>query len=290
VGRRLLLAVALAACGSSAGDDGPAADAASADATSGTDAAGDPTGACGDDGAPTGADELTVTVAGAERVYLRVVPADYDPDRRYPVVFAWHGRTSNGAQLRSYAGLESEAGGGAIFIYPDGLGIGGNPSDTGWDLSASSPDLELFDVILAALKASHCIDADRVFSTGHSFGGYMSNHLACSRGGQVRAIAPVAGGGPTPALCDGVATDALIIHGSMDEVVPVEQGEGSRDYWLGVNGCSATSAPVSPAPCQAYDGCGDHPVVWCQHDDATFSGHGWPAFAAGAIWGFFTGS
>lgn len=68
-------------------------------------------------------------------------------------------------------------------------------------------------------------------------------------------------------------------------------GEGSRDHWVAANSCApAMSGAVDPAPCVAYAGCdAGFPVHWCQHDDPTFAGHTWPAWAGPGIWAFFAG-
>ena len=136
------------------------------------------------------------------------------------------------------------------------------PADTGWELTEGGRDVALFDALLARIRTSHCVGT--VYSMGHSFGGYMSNALACFRGGQgdgdVRAIASIAGGGPFGA-CGGDPVSAVIIHGSADSVVPYAQGEASRDTWRTEAGCDPSGSPVDPSPCVAYDGCASPLVV-----------------------------
>jgi poly(3-hydroxybutyrate) depolymerase len=284
-----LLAGLLAACGDGAGaaDSGPGGGdgAVTTDARQGPDAR--PVAGCGAAGATSGVHDESMMVRGTARTYLVSVPANYSATTPYALVFAWHGRTSNSAQARAYFGVEAAAAGAAIVVYPQGLGING-PQDTGWDLASDGKDVEFFDSMLAALESEYCIDTTRVFSTGHSFGGFMSNQVACARGDVVRAIAPVAGGGPYGSCAAG-STPALVIHGSSDTTVVPAMGQGSRDHWLSANGCGSSSSATNPAPCVAYDGCGDAPVHWCLHDesDQFLGGHTWPSFAAQAIWAFF---
>jgi poly(3-hydroxybutyrate) depolymerase len=281
----IALACALAGCG---GAEGNAVDAASGEGDGAVIVDARPTAGCADRGATGGVHDERLAVRGTERSYLVAVPADYSTARAHAVVFAWHGRGSNAAQARAYFGVEAQAAGAAIVVYPQGLGLNGNPSDTGWDLASDGDDVALFDAILATVEAEYCVDPARVFSTGHSFGGFMSNQLGCARGDVLRAIAPVAGGGPYGG-CTGDAVPALVIHGSQDTVVVPAMGVGSRDHWLSANGCGTDSAPTAPAPCVAYAGCGDAPVHWCLHDesDAVLAGHTWPSFAAQSIWAFF---
>ncbi|PCC67273.1 Poly(3-hydroxybutyrate) depolymerase [Nannocystis exedens] len=248
---------------------------------------GPPAGPCGQPPPFTGVMAQTIEAAGVERDYDLVIPESYDPDTAYPLVFAWHGRGGNGELARLYFKVEEASAGQAIFVYPDGLPLPDMDNQTGWDLAGDGGDVALFDAILADVGARLCIDPARVFSTGHSFGGYMSNTLGCARGGTVRAIAPVAGGGPFGACTGQVA--AWIVHGTGDTTVPLSQGEGARDHWLSTNSCGDTTTPVEPAPCVAYDDCASgFPVHWCQHDEPDLGGHGWPAWAGPAIWSFFT--
>jgi poly(3-hydroxybutyrate) depolymerase len=150
-------------------------------------------------------------------------------------------------------------------------------------------DVQLFDALHQGFLDGYCIDVDRVFSVGHSFGGYMTNTIGCARSELVRAIAPVAGGGPY-GVCGPGPLAAWLTHGELDASVPFSEGEASRDHWLAVNGCADTSTPVGPSPCVSYDGCVDgYPVVWCPHQEPALDGHGWPSFASAGIWEFFAG-
>ena len=228
-------------------------------------------------------------IEGVGRKDTVVVPPDYDMAVAHPVVFAWHGRGGDGETARLYFKIEEASAGAATLVSPDGLPLADMENQTGWDLTEDGVDVAFFDAMLADVSATLCVDSARVFSAGHSFGGFMSNTLGCFRGGVVRGIAPVAGGGPFGSCTGQVA--AWLAHGTVDEVVMYALGEGSRDHWLVANGCDAgMSEAVEPAPCVAYAGCdAGFPVHWCSHDDPAFSGHTWPAWAGPGIWAFFAG-
>lgn len=234
----------------------------------------------------------TITVGGAARTYIRVVPANYDPMRPYPLIFAWHGRTGSAAGARSYFGMQTAVGDNAIVVYPQGLSVSQDPADTGWILSATGRDVALYDAIQTAVTTSYCVG--RTYSMGHSFGGYMSNALACHRGGtapgKLRAIAAIAGGGPGTS-CPGDPLSALIIHGMGDTVVPFSEGTNSRDAYRTDAACGTTTQPITPSPCVAYDGCtAGLALRFCAHNEAAGGGHGWPSFSAGAAWKLFQDS
>jgi len=240
---------------------------------------------CGVTGAATDVQNLTMQVANQDRSYVLFVPKTYDPNTPLPLIFAWHGLGGTGTMARQYFGLERAASNRAIIVYPSGLP--NNDGQAGWTLTQTGIDVQFFDALLADVAGKYCIDQNRVYSTGHSFGAMMTNALGCYRGNVLRGIAPVAGmppfGNPT---CTG-AVAAWIAHGENDATVDFETGGvASRDFWIELNGCSTTTEPVAvdPSPCVAYQGCGaGHPLHWCVHQD----NHNWPSFGGAGIWAFF---
>jgi poly(3-hydroxybutyrate) depolymerase len=255
---------------------------------------------CGLAGAPTGVlSGQQIVVGYVIRTYLLSVPRNYDGSTPLPLIFGWHGAGGTGNEAREQFTIEPAAAGGAIFVYPDGLGTAGN---TDWDETATGPDVELFDTLVNYLTSNYCVDRNRIFSTGMSAGAFFTNALGCYRGGVLRAIAPVAGGPPSssdssPVTCTG-NVGAWIAHASNDTTVDFTTGGiATRDFWISRNGCSTTLAPVAvnPSDCVEYQGClPDLPVVWCVYSE----GHTWPSMAncsdsgvcfdAGpAVWAFF---
>jgi len=214
-------------------------------------------------------------VAGKARTYVLYVPNGYDAAKSIPLIFAWHSSGVTGAESRKYYKLEPVTGDGAIIVYPDGL-------NGAWDLSANGVDMKFFDLLLESISNDYCVDQARVFSTGYSFGGMMSNSLACDRGNKLRAFAPMEG-----AFFDGTKScptpvAAWIAHASNDPTVSFASGEAARDIWLKTNGCSTTTMPTTPSECVAYQ-CTKEPVIWCVHTQ----GHVWPNFASKGVWAFF---
>jgi len=226
--------------------------------------------------------DTSLPIEGKSRSFVLSIPNDYNPNQAYPLVFAWHGRGGSGSIAKSYFGLTGPMGDDAIVVYPNGVPQWSVGGDTGWDLNPNGDDFDFFDAMLEHLADSLCVDTSRVFSTGHSFGGYMSNTLGCFRGDVHNAIAPVAGG-PYGSIACPDEVGVWLTHGFADSVVWLSEGLSALYIWQQANGCSSTSSDTDPSPCVAFDGC-SRDVHWCEHT----GGHEWPSFAGAAIWDFFS--
>lgn len=214
-------------------------------------------------------EDQSITIRGSERTYDLEIPKDYDPTRPYPIVFVFHGSGGWASQTRIGFDFASVAGDKAIFVYPNG-------HDAEWDLNSrpdDNEDIALFDQLIEKLAAGYCVDSARVFATGFSNGAYFSNQLGCRRGNKLRAIASHGGGGPYApndaydveghlTECVGPSPAALIVHGSADLVVGVQNVSQSLEHWTWANGCADGAASVSPSPCKTYGGC-SAPVESC---------------------------
>ena len=237
--------------------------------------------------APT-AGKTMIDVNGTPREYIVALPQGYDPMKPYRLIFAWHGLGGTADQIaRNWYGLASRAMNSAIFVAGQGLNtsnqVGSGP---GWD-NMGGRDVAFVKALYAKLKDTLCVDESRVFSTGMSYGGIMSNTLGCQMGDVFRAIAPMAGSGPGfggRATCVGEVA-VWMSHGDNDTVVSTASGQASRDFWVKANKCQMETMPVEPSPCVTYQGCApDLPVTFCLFP----GGHTVPAFAAAAIWSFFS--
>lgn len=239
-------------------------------------------------GLPPGAIGTTFEHGGRTREMIISLPPGYDPNRPYPLVVAFHGRTNSNTQVQRYFGLESELE--AVIVYPSGLRQGGGYS---WAGENGASDFALFDAIVARIKAHYCIDPARVFVVGHSLGAYFANSLACARGEVIRAVASVAGGISTTRCAGEVA--ALLLHHPEDALVPIQEGELARDALLrqlGQGAARPVEHPILQAlNCRNY-GSAEHPVLWCAHGIGTTPTgrrypHLWPELTAQAIAQFF---
>jgi poly(3-hydroxybutyrate) depolymerase len=218
------------------------------------------------------------------REYILDVPTGYDSNHPYRLIFGWHWRGGSADNVAmgqlgggAYYGLETRSNGSAIFVAPEGL-------DQGW-ANTGGRDIQFLEAMLARFRSELCIDENRIFSTGFSYGGMMSLAVGCAMGDVFRAIAPMSG-----AIYSGCedGTDPVAFwgaHGDNDTVVPLSNGEAGRDEFLQRNGCDTQTTPVDPSPCVTYQGCeAGYPVTWCEFS----GGHMAPSFSGQALWDFFS--
>ncbi|HEX6764768.1 MAG TPA: hypothetical protein VF103_04805, partial [Polyangiaceae bacterium] len=255
-----------------------------------------PSTGCGK--APPASMRYSIDVSGTMREYILAVPTNYDQNRPYRLIFAWHPLGGNAQQVagngnNGYYGLRSASNGAAILVSPEGLPFQG--TNLGW-ANTNGRDIAFLRAMLDRFKTEMCIDESRIFSTGFSFGGMMSFAVGCS--GLARAIAPMAGNTMVSGCTNGTTPVAVMgFHGDHDSVVDIDGGRAGRDVFVGRNGCmsqtmttqptwcDSAGANFQPCSCVSYQGCqAGYPVTWCE-----YNGDHMQAPNSGAtIWSFFS--
>lgn len=187
---------------------------------------------------------------GGQRDYILYVPDNYTGEISYPLVFNFHGYTSNANDQMNYGDFRSIADtAGFLVVHPMGLNDNSGTShfNVGWG-GSNVDDLSFVDNLIDSLSSAYNIDQNRIYSTGMSNGGFMSYHLACNLGDRFAAIASVTGtmspftfGDCNPSH----PTPILEIHGTSDFVVPYNGNIYSTsidqvmEYWQTYNQCDA---------------------------------------------------
>ncbi|MBX3207383.1 MAG: prolyl oligopeptidase family serine peptidase [Labilithrix sp.] len=275
----LLAVIVVAASACKSDPEAPAGATPTSDAGAGDDDDDDNTTPDGG-GVEPGGDKVTVTtesidVDGRAREYVLAVPKALDAERSYPLVLVFHGDGGTGPGMRTFHTFDAVSGDEAIVAYPTGI-------DRGWDIdtaTASNRDIKFVESLVASLASTYKIDAERVFGTGYSSGGFLINKIACRKTGFFRGIVSHAGGAPYESSdpgasqwpngftkCDGQTGGiaALIVHGDADGAVTYDSGEFNATYWASINGCQDSRSDTAPAPCKKHDGCpAGKPVLWC---------------------------
>jgi len=183
-----------------------------------------------------------------------------------------------------FNGLKPLSNGTAIFATADGLqGSNSETSGVGW-WNAGGGDMKLVQAMLDKINAGLCIDQDRIFSTGFSFGGMMSYTLPFEFD-VFRAIAPCSGKtGVIPYT--GKFTrpvPILAFHGDADTFVATSLGKAFFDKYAARNQCGTQTRAVTPNGCMEYQGCVEA-STWCLFS----GGHTTWSEQPAAIWKFFS--
>jgi len=186
-------------------------------------------------------------------------PANYDPQKKYPLVLCLHGaggrgtdNTSRGSEaytVLSSAAIQAEH---PCFLLTPQCPEGKTWVKTQWTKGSYSieatpiPD-EMKSVldILNKVKTEFSIDPARIYVTGQSMGGYGTWDIILRNPQLFAAAIPVCGAGD-PSKAKDIATLPLwIFHGSADPTVPVQ---GSRDMVKALTAAGSTSFKYTEFP------------------------------------------
>lgn len=228
--------------------------------------------------------QVTWTVGGDTREALVYNP----PGSKKPVIFAWHGHggTSHYAARRfGFHTLWPEA----VVIYPQGLPTPAPLVDpegkrAGWQKFSGDQgdrDLKLYDAMLKTCVAEYGVDETRVYSAGHSNGGFFTYLLLAERGDTLAAVAPVAGT-ITPRMKDLKPKPVIHVAGENDPIVRFAMQERTIEQMRKRNGCDETGKPAGKH-CTEYRSAKGPPVVAFLHP----GGHEIPVGAPERIVQFF---
>jgi len=229
----------------------------------------------------------TVDVDGRKREYLLDVPAAAKPGA-LALVVSFHGIGGAPGPLREYTGLGDAAHErGFLAVHPAGqtvrLGVKVGP---GWIIEPGvNREVRFFQEMIRHLSSSYCIDRERIHVMGFSNGAHLCHVLACQEPDGIASFAAVGGGlremashCPATSTCSG-----LVLHGSDDTIVEVEEGREARDFWIDRNGC--TSSRDVGDGCTLHDGCvSEDEVLYCEVEGM---GHEWPPEATDVALDFF---
>ncbi len=229
-----------------------------------------------------------------------MLPTNYNANIAYPVVFAWHGRGGTAQSLLGstyYAGFYGVKSGfpNAIYVTAQGLDSGQTDSGTdyGWP-NTNGQDVNFTKAMITWLESSFCVNTSRLYSTGMSYGGMMSDTLACQMPDVFRAIGVMSGSlgfGTYVPTCVNHPIAAWFTHGDADTTVPIAGDINARDLFIKNNGCDATNTQTATMSdgvtvCTIYNVCtsGAYPVVWCP---VVGEAHVIPTWAGSEIAKFF---
>ncbi len=228
-----------------------------------------------------------------------VFPDSYDGSTPFPVVVAFHGcgggnkGDANNTEFKGHLD-GTDIGNNYIRALPLSISDGGCYDQPG-DMARAK---ELF----TDLVDNYCVDLDRVFGVGHSYGAGFLMGMTGNSGDfnhfGFRGIAPVAGwrignaNVQVPTLYTQAIMDSQRNNSdgadAVEKIVEVN-GCDTQSSEYAVDSCNSTSGGVSVTPgCKVYSNC-DEPTIWCRHNDPAYgtSYHGIPCFWNDTAYEFF---
>lgn len=197
---------------------------------------------------------------GGDRHYFYWLPPTYDKSEPSPVIFSFHGGKSSAAEQARIDYLtnpsasfntassspSSSASPSYVVVYPEATFEQGT-RDRLWQVAPEMTAQGIDDIgyvlaVLKDLRAALCLDVSRVYSTGMSQGGGMTNLLACNAttSNLFAAYAPVSGSYYYPYPAGGTCRPnkdklpcspgrgnipVLAFHGGDDPVIAYEGGD-----------------------------------------------------------------
>ena len=193
----------------------------------------------------------TINYEDIDRTFILYVPSSYDSSIKQPLVFNFHGYGSNASEQMAYGDMRSQAdANGFILVHPEALDdIYGSSywNIKGWSQSVHD-DVKFTENLINLLMDKYSINAERIYSTGMSNGGFFSFHLACNLSASFAAVASVTGSMTTSTFdsCNPrKPTPVMQIHGSLDFTVPYKGLDTLNmkpimdvmEYWKVSNAC-----------------------------------------------------
>lgn len=188
---------------------------------------------------------------GINREFILYVPANYTGNEPVPLLFNFHGYTSNATQQMWYGDFRPIADtAGFLIVHPEGTvdNSGNTHFNVGWG-GSTVDDVDFTRAMIDSLSTTYNIDQTRVYSTGMSNGGFMSFKLACELSDKIAAIGSVTGTMTlgSPSNCNAThPVPVMQIHGTADGTVDYngtifsESVPSTVDFWANFNNCTAT--------------------------------------------------
>jgi polyhydroxybutyrate depolymerase len=236
---------------------------------------------------------VMIQSGGAMRSYVLHVPPKYDGKTRAPLLIDMHGKGVTAGSQIGMSGWNPKADAvGLVVIYPQGLYNSWNAGPAGCPIlmcccepaqDNKVDDAAFIRAVVAKTAQDGCIDLKRVYASGLSNGGIMSQWLACDAADLVAAVAPVSG--PNMIDCKpSRPVPVLLFRGKTDTTVPFNGGmamPGGHNWpsamadfakWSDLDKCTDTAMPMPTHPlCQIHSQCaGGAEVILCtpnaQHD------------------------
>jgi len=168
------------------------------------------------------------------------LPDNFDPELKYPVIFALHGMGANEQNMLS---LLEDINKDFIVIAIRGNLPQGNGYSYFYIQSIGNPERELFDQAVQQLEQfiryatdKYPIDPSKRYLLGFSQGAILSMTLALTMGEQIKGIVALNGYIPTFVQAEYPIKpipnmSVFISHGEHDPIFPLQRGDANYEYF-----------------------------------------------------------
>ncbi|MBN3891303.1 MAG: hypothetical protein HWQ43_19825 [Nostoc sp. JL31] len=227
---------------------------------------------------------------GKLRTYYFYTPKSYNLDRSMPLVLVFHGDDGNGRSISNVTRFNELAEQkGFIVVYPDGI-------DQKWSLRGNAQgkvdDVLFISTLINHLQQQLNIDSHKVYATGFSRGGILTQALACKLPNKIAGFASVAGSLPArlkPSCQPETPISMLTINGTNDRDVLFEGDDHTQrgalvsisdmvEFWRSHDRCTLSNASLNfsedKVKTAIYTGCSGNSEVW--QLAVVNGGHFWP--------------
>jgi len=253
---------------------------------------------------PAGEITRGLTHGGLERSYILYVSASVNWSQPVSLVFVFHGGTGNAESAIRMSGFNEVADqNGFLVAYPNGTGrlsddklLTWNGGDCcGYAQQKNVDDVGFVRAIVSDLQSLANIDAKRIYASGMSNGGILSQRLACEAADVFAAVAPVAGTLNFSPCNPSQPISVIEFHGTGDQHIPYDGGFGPKSlvnvdfvsvqdsvgFWTLFDGCASQSQTDSFDDIQHETWTGCKASTSVELYMVVDGGHAWPGGAAG---------
>jgi len=209
---------------------------------------------------------------GRQRSYYAYVPGSAQGRNGLSAVMVLHGGMGSGDGVAATSGMASAADHvGFVALFPNADGSQWN--DGRATTRSGVDDVGFLQAVIADAGDRFGVDRSRVFASGISNGGLMTQRLACDAAGSFRAFGVVvanmpadlrgscAPSRPVPMMFFNGTDDRLMPFGGGEITTILGRGAGgtvlsyaqTKEFWAGKDGCSSSTGEVA-VPDRAKDG------------------------------------
>ena len=242
----------------------------------------------------------TLVCDGNTRSYTIYIPASYNGEVAFPLLFNFHG---GGGDIQGYLSLVDMRPiadtANVILVYPQAFTDPENGDATWMHKEPTNHDDVLFvEAMLSAISSEYNVNLNRVYACGYSNGGEFAYDIACRMNASIAAVGAVARTMYMGSYdnCNPVhPTGIITILGTADATSDYNginfggiqyylSADDVHDYWANFNNCDATpvltnvpnSDPSDGSTVEKYSWSDANGCTYVEHYKVIGGGHDWP--------------